>query len=101
MRLVDEGILTKIAYSERPPRYDYRLTAKGRDLWPALPALRQWGDKYAAPDDVPVKIKHNLCGKVSHAVISCSACGAPFSYRDVRAVRGPGEVEALIPTPAG
>jgi hypothetical protein len=31
---------------ERPTRYEYRLTAKGRDLNIALSALRQWGDKY-------------------------------------------------------
>src|SRR5689334_24941549 len=32
--LVDQGVLEKVAYSEHPPRYEYRLTSKGRDLWP-------------------------------------------------------------------
>ena len=45
-RLVEEGILDRIRYSERPPRYEYRLTRKGRDLNIALAGLRQWGDKY-------------------------------------------------------
>jgi DNA-binding HxlR family transcriptional regulator len=45
-RLVDEGILERVRYSERPERYEYRLTAKGRELNIALTALRQWGDKY-------------------------------------------------------
>ena len=45
-RLVEEGILERVAYSERPPRYEYRLTAKGLELNVALTALRQWGDKY-------------------------------------------------------
>src|ERR687898_32905 len=31
-RLVGEGILERNAYSERPPRFEYRLTEKGRDL---------------------------------------------------------------------
>jgi DNA-binding HxlR family transcriptional regulator len=42
--LADEGILERVRYSERPERYDYRLTPKGRDLRLALAGLRQWGD---------------------------------------------------------
>jgi DNA-binding HxlR family transcriptional regulator len=45
-RLVDEGILERVLYSERPERYEYRLTRKGRDLDLALTSLRQWGDAY-------------------------------------------------------
>src|SRR5215471_20009046 len=45
-RLVDEGILERVRYSERPERFEYRLTAKGLDLNIALTALRQWGDDY-------------------------------------------------------
>jgi DNA-binding HxlR family transcriptional regulator len=45
-RLVEEGILEKVRYQERPERFEYRLTPKGRDLQVALTALRQWGDRY-------------------------------------------------------
>jgi len=45
-RLVEEGILDRVRYSERPERYEYRLTTKGRDLAVTLAGLRQWGDKY-------------------------------------------------------
>ena len=45
-RLVDEGILERVRYRERPERYEYRLTHKGRELNIALAGLRQWGDKY-------------------------------------------------------
>jgi DNA-binding HxlR family transcriptional regulator len=45
-RLVEEGILERVRYSERPERHEYRLTAKGRELNIALTALRQWGDTY-------------------------------------------------------
>jgi DNA-binding HxlR family transcriptional regulator len=45
-RLVEEGILERVRYSERPERYEYRLTQKGRDLHVGLAGLRQWGDKY-------------------------------------------------------
>jgi DNA-binding HxlR family transcriptional regulator len=45
-RLVDEGILERVAYSERPPRSEYRLTRKGRDLAVPVLALMQWGDRH-------------------------------------------------------
>src|SRR5437899_1390937 len=45
-RLVDEGVLERVLYSERPERYEYQLTKKGLDLNIALTALRQWGDEY-------------------------------------------------------
>ncbi|HWE80153.1 MAG TPA: helix-turn-helix domain-containing protein [Gaiellaceae bacterium] len=45
-RLVEEGILERERYSERPARYEYHLTGKGRDLHLALAALRQWGEDH-------------------------------------------------------
>ncbi len=94
-RLVDEAVLEKHAYSQHPPRYDYRLTDKGRDLWPVLNAMRQWGDTYAAPDGPPLQVVHRSCGEVSRAVLTCSACGEQMSARDVRAVPGPGDLDQL------
>jgi DNA-binding HxlR family transcriptional regulator len=49
-RLVEEGIFEKVLYSERPERFEYRLTPKGRDLNLALTALRQWGDEYLSEE---------------------------------------------------
>ena len=46
--LVDEGILERVRYQERPERYEYRLTRKGRELHVALVGLRQWGDHYCS-----------------------------------------------------
>jgi DNA-binding HxlR family transcriptional regulator len=45
-RLVAEGILERVRYSQRPERFEYRLTPKGRELNVALAGLRQWGDKH-------------------------------------------------------
>jgi DNA-binding HxlR family transcriptional regulator len=95
-RLVETGILTKAPYSEHPPRYDYRLTGKGRDLWPVLTAMRQWGDEHAAAKGPPVEMVHKGCGAVADAVLVCSSCGEPIGPRDVRAVPGPGAVEPLL-----
>ena len=76
-KLVDTGILQRVPYSEHPPRDDYRLTRKGRDLWPVLTALRQWGDVYAAPDGPPLEVVHDACGEAGAQVLVCGACGEP------------------------
>ncbi|HEX3459401.1 MAG TPA: helix-turn-helix domain-containing protein [Acidimicrobiales bacterium] len=100
--LVEAGVLTKVPYSDHPLRHDYRLTDKGRDLWPVLTTMRQWGDKYAAPNGPPLEVVHKDCGEPSVAVLTCSACGEPMGPRDVRAVPGRGAVEPLVTTaPSG
>ena len=96
--LVEAGVLTRMPYSEHPPRHDYRLTDKGRDLWPVLTTMRQWGDKHAAPDGPPLELIHGACGERSQAVLTCSACGERVGARDVKAIPGPGAVERLIRT---
>ena len=62
-RLVEEDILERRAYQESPQRYEYFLTEKGLDLWPALIALLGWGDRYSPePDGPPMLIVHKECG---------------------------------------
>jgi DNA-binding HxlR family transcriptional regulator len=94
--LVDSGVLVRVPYSEHPPRDDYRLTQKGRDLWPIITAMRQWGDQYAAPNGPPVEVIHRSCGQASHFETSCAWCGERVTYRNVHAVPGPGRDESLI-----
>lgn len=99
--LVDAGVFEKVLYSEHPPRYDYRLSSKGRDLWPVLTAMRQWGDKYEAPDGPPLRVIHEECGEVSEAILTCSACGGVLSARDVRVVQGSGDRDSLLESAPG
>jgi DNA-binding HxlR family transcriptional regulator len=94
--LVDAGVLVRVPYSEHPPRDDYKLTQKGRDLWPIITAMRQWGDQYAAPNGPPVEVIHRSCGQASHLEMSCAWCGERVTYRNVHAVPGPGRDESLI-----
>src|ERR1700722_12078488 len=74
-KLVDNGILQRGPYSEHPPPGDYRLPPKGRDLWPVLTAMRQWGDAHAAPDGPPLEVVHDACGESAAQVLVCGACG--------------------------
>lgn len=94
--LVEQGVLEKRAYSERPERFDYRLTSKGRDLWSVITAMRQWGDAHAAPDGPPLELIHRGCGKTADAVMVCSECGEPMGADSVKAIPGPGAVEPLV-----
>jgi len=89
--LLEQGVLEKRLYQERPPRYEYRLTEKGLDLWPTVVALMQWGDRYTPSSGGPaVVLEHRGCGGAVDGHRLCEACGARLSVRDVRAVPGPG-----------
>lgn len=89
--LVDAGLLERRRYQERPERYEYRLTEKGRDLYPVLLALMQWGDKYTAGDaGPPVLLVHEPCGHHTEPQFVCSHCGEPIDPREMRPEPGPG-----------
>lgn len=91
--LVDSQVMERVLYNEHPPRNDYRLTEKGRDLWPVLTAMRQWGDKWEAPRGAPLQLVHKTCGHIVEMVPTCSECGERLTGREVRAVDGPGAVD--------
>ncbi len=95
-KLVAAGVLTRVPYSEHPPRDDYRLTAKGLDLWPVLTAMRQWGDTYAAPDGPPVEVVHDACGHAGRQIMVCEHCRQPVGPRDVHVVPGEGRSPGLV-----
>ena len=85
-RLVDAGVLTPGARTPSTRRaHDYRLTDKGRDLWPVLTAMRQWGDRHAAPSGPPLEVTHKACGSAADVVLVCGSCGEPVGPRDVEA----------------
>jgi DNA-binding HxlR family transcriptional regulator len=95
--LVDEGVLEKVRYQDRPERFEYRLTAKGRDLWPVLSALRDYGDRHYAPDGPPVLVTHRGCGGELDDRRVCRRCGAALELADVEAHPGPGALSAAAP----
>ena len=96
-RLVDEEILERRAYQESPPRYEYFLTQKGLDLWPALIALLNWGDRYSPDPEGPRRlIVHKECGGTVSERGICESCDKVLTARDAKQVPGPG---AGLPSP--
>ena len=86
-RLVEEGILVKRPYQERPLRSEYRLTEKGADLWPVLVAMLQWGDRHALEGERPMILQHRGCGGELDDRRRCLSCGADVSVTEAMAVR--------------
>lgn len=90
-RLVDEGILVRRPYQDRPVRHEYVLTDKGRDLYGIIAAMTAWGDRWAATDDgPPLLFTHTPCGHEMHAEVVCGHCREELRVREVRARPGPG-----------
>jgi DNA-binding HxlR family transcriptional regulator len=84
--LVAVGLLSKTPYQEAGSRtrMEYVLTNKGRDLLPAILALMQWGDAWAADDGGPVQLEHRDCGSPVSVEIRC-ADGHQLTGGDLRA----------------
>lgn len=85
------GVVDRRLYQSAPPRYEYVLTAKGRDLYPVIATLLAWGDKWMADaDGPPALIVHTECGCVTTAKTVCAACGGELDAATAMATAGPG-----------
>jgi DNA-binding HxlR family transcriptional regulator len=90
-RLVEEGVLVRERYRERPPREHYRATEKGEQLYPVLLALMDWGDRwYAGEAGPPALVRHVACGHDTSPVTVCAHCGEPLTVRNSTQLPGPG-----------
>ncbi|MEU8176949.1 helix-turn-helix domain-containing protein [Microbispora hainanensis] len=89
--LVDNDVLERRRYSERPPRYEYALTAKGTELCDLLMVMVRWGDRWTAGEaGPPVLYRHHACGEIGHVELHCSACGGPMDVTGIDILPGPG-----------
>ena len=79
--LVEHKVLEKRRYQDRPPRYEYRLTERGHELYPALIALIGWGEKWLASPQGPATHRiHKPCGHPLQVVPTCAACGERMDH---------------------
>jgi DNA-binding HxlR family transcriptional regulator len=88
--LVGAGILERRSYCERPARYEYHLTAAGRDLYPVIVTLMRWGDQYLAGEQGPPLVLQHHCGHQLTAQVVCQACGEQLRARDTKPLTATG-----------
>jgi DNA-binding HxlR family transcriptional regulator len=89
--LVEHGVLQRVAYQDKPARYDYYATEKGADLAPVLLAMQAWGDRWIFGEQgPPVVFRHETCGATVSPVAACSHCGEQLQIADITPLPGPG-----------
>ncbi|MDE2583643.1 MAG: helix-turn-helix transcriptional regulator [Rhodospirillales bacterium] len=88
--LVEAGLLERRRYQERPPRYEYVLTARGRDFHPVLLALLAWGNRHFAPEGASVQIARADTGAPVEPMVVDRATGRRIAGPDYIVVPGPG-----------
>jgi DNA-binding HxlR family transcriptional regulator len=87
--LVSAGLLQRRRYSERPSRYEYILTDRGRDLRPVLLALQTWGNRHFAPEGASVVLVDADTGLPAEPVLVDRLTGKAISETTHRNVAGP------------
>ena len=82
-KLEAAGVIELRPYSEHPPRHEYHLTEAGKELFPVLLALYQWGDKWAV--DAPFLTRRHSCGEPVQVDLVCHHCGQPVTRDTIHA----------------
>lgn len=84
-RMIANGIVDKVMYQERPPRYTYRLTKPGLALLPIALELMRYAEEWM-PSELcsPLQLRHTTCGKLTRAGQVCSECGGPITIKTAR-----------------
>jgi len=91
--LVDAGMLEKRLYSERPPRHEYVLTARGRDFKEVLVALHAWGNRHFTPEGQSVVLVNARTGKPADPVLVDRNSKRPLEDTEFRLAPGPAAAE--------
>lgn len=95
-KLVEAGIMLRSPVTGRGNPQDYTLTDKGRDLFPVVIALMQWGDRWInGPDRAPIRLLDRETGEEISQIQVCTAGGKALSLRDAIVVPGPGANAAV------
>jgi len=96
-KLVEQDVLRKVQYHDRPVRHEYRLTRKGLALYPILMSLARFGDDWMSTEEgVPLEYVHRSCGHKIQPVLACSECGEALRPEEVRPQVGPALQSAAV-----
>jgi DNA-binding HxlR family transcriptional regulator len=93
--LVEAGLLERRQYSERPPREDYILTARGQDFRPVLWAILAYGNRHFAPEGESVMLVDRETGLRADPVLVDRVSGKIMTPATFRPAAGPAADDAL------
>ncbi len=86
-KLEAAGVLRREPYQERPVRYEYRLTDRGKALYPVLVSLIEWADEHVpAPDRSAVTLVSRRTGEPIAPVLMDAKSGEEITHRSVTAL---------------
>lgn len=86
--LVKSGFLERRQYNERPPRFEYVPTERGRDFGPVLQALLIFGNKHLSPEGPSVVIVDRKTGEEADPLLIDRRTGRAITSRDFRYAPG-------------
>jgi len=88
--LVEGGVLSKHQYSDRPVRHEYRLTQRGRQIWPILIAMWDWERRWVdiAGTELP-RMRHTTCGEFFEPLLTCVSCDRTVHWEALSGAAGP------------
>jgi DNA-binding HxlR family transcriptional regulator len=89
-KLMDRGLIEKRPGEKGLRRQSYRLTLKGKDLFPIIMALVAWGDRWEAPNGPPIIFRHRADGHPTLPLVICAECGEVLKAKDIHPQKGPG-----------
>jgi DNA-binding HxlR family transcriptional regulator len=85
--LLSAGVIKQHLYQDKPPRYEYRLTEKGFDLFPFSLALHEWGSRWMpSPHGPSIKMTHKSCDHRLKTRLVCGSCGEAIDPHDVEVI---------------
>lgn len=85
-RMTDQGLMERVQYQDRPPRYEYRLTQKGQALCPVLLTLHDWGSRDVRGSFHADSVLHKSCGKPLKVIVVCESCKKEARPKEVKVV---------------
>ena len=95
--LVENNILEKIEVQQRGSRYEYQLTAQGKDLYTTISAIRQWSDKWImGKGNEPLLVKDSRTGKPIPAVKVLDSEGKVIQQQHLEIVPGPAADQEML-----
>jgi DNA-binding HxlR family transcriptional regulator len=95
-RLLENGILERRRYQDRPPRFDYHLTAKGRSLCATFLTLYDWGQRCFGTSTANDDVFHKSCGHALKSTVICGHCEEVVKAHDVRVIERPSKPPQVL-----